>query len=334
MHNDLWIGIQTVEESETIIDSRDPGLANYQWMDGKECNYTNWENEGIYSTKNCTFLQSTTGKWLQDKCESNKYYVCSVLPICPGGYRLQGDQCHKYYYSKETYFGSERTCKADYGELFRYEEYEEITTVTQLANRIQRGVWFGCNDDDSMDCWVRAGKKSLTEQDCKGREWLVEVRRKDGRSTYQVGDNCKDNGKEGQQCCLPYGVNPIKCTHIGLKMGRKLHCYPKFSGEDMNVKLITSEFPCDTIVVSSRLKRHKCSGIYKRTKQIIGGASVFESNYLFIWKEKGTWWCGKEAGGKPVMRFTMNGNGDEVSSGAQEMKLGANATSGNVTATD
>merc|ERR1719483_1551568 len=214
-------------------------------------------------------------------CTESKKYVCSVPPICPGGYRLQGDRCHKYY--------------------------------------------------DSMDCWVRAGKKSLTEQDCKGREWLIEVRRKDGRSTYQVGDNCKDNGKESQQCCLPYGINPIKCTHIGLKMGRKLHCYPKISGDDMNVKLVTSEFPCDTIVVSSRLKRHKCSGIYTRTKQIIGGASVFENNWLFLWKEKGTWWCGKEAGGKPIMRFTMSGSGDEVSSGGTTMKIGSNVTSGNAT---
>eukprot|EP00492_Amphilonche_elongata_P003803 TRINITY_DN417_c0_g1_i1.p1 TRINITY_DN417_c0_g1~~TRINITY_DN417_c0_g1_i1.p1 ORF type:complete len:294 (-),score=73.07 TRINITY_DN417_c0_g1_i1:45-833(-) len=255
----------------------------------------------------CTALDAKSGLWIQYSCDDSKEFVCSVPAICPLRFTLRGDKCVKYVNDRMTYSDAEDTCKGLDAELFQYEKYEEIALVNEFANKMKDGVWFGCYNNERQNCFTKPKQKQLTESSCYGKEVLVSVERKKKQSSWSIGPCFDDKTRSAQHCCLPYGVHEVQCTAINLSIGGQEFCQASMA-ESSGLKIYINEFSCPMIVVSSTGEYHECSGLFKKTEKVSGGAAIFESSKkMVVHRLNGEWFCGKSTSEPDqLMKFTFN----------------------------
>ena len=78
--------------------------------------------------------------------------------------------------------------------------------------------------------------------------------------------------------------------------------------ESSGLKIYINEFSCPMIVVSTSGESHECSGLFKKTDRVSGGAAVFEAkSKMVVHRYEGKWYCGKSTSAEDsLMEFTFN----------------------------
>nr|XP_034985129.1 macrophage mannose receptor 1-like isoform X2 [Zootoca vivipara] len=154
MSNYYWIGLNALD-----LDN------GWQWIGNHPFRYLNWSpgSPSPETEKICGSMQSTNGKWQNEKCQQKLGYICkkgnssldvSLIPTdglkpikCPDGWAAYAGHCYRLNRDPKTWKGALLSCRRERGDLLSIHNTMEYSfVISQLGYQPTDLLWIGLND--------------------------------------------------------------------------------------------------------------------------------------------------------------------------------------------